>query len=340
MPLVPLDGNNNIPYPDASRWTFRDLLRNGRVVPILSNRAIFDCLFGGYQSFLDSFASYVHYEKNQPYGHVTLVKYHKHQRRAEPMSDQDIKCDFLNYAKNYFHRLACNELRHPASLAAIDPDEAVAQIDNVSASRFANLLGFPRFTGLDGPLRALADQSFKMILTTSPFTFVEDALFKVGKKPRTEVCRWTKELQDTIPTAIDRNYIPTVEEPLVYHLLGLDEYVDSLVLTEDDYLDYLGNLCQGQGNESTDFVPPLVRQAFSYDLIILGFSLESWAFRVIYAGLIKRSPKQKDRGVCEIQLPATENERSLLEDYVRREAKFQVFWGTLEEYIQKELRGV
>jgi hypothetical protein len=178
------------------------------------------------------------------------------------------------------------------------------------------------------------------VLTTSPFTFIEDAFRKAGKVPRTEVCRWTKDLRNSIATTIDDRYQPNAREPLVYHLLGLDRYVDSLVLSEDDYLDYLGNLCQGQGNHAADYVPALVRGALSDDLILLGFRLDSWAFRVLYAGLIKRSGKAADRGVCEIQLPDSEEERAYLQDYIEREAKFQVFWGTLEEYAQRELRGV
>ena len=112
-----------------------------------------------------------------------------------------------------------------------------------------------------------------------------------------------------------------------------------MVLTEDDYLDYLGNLCQGQGNQATDYVPALVRKTFSDDLIVLGFGLDSWAFRVLYAGLIKRSGKAEDRGVCSIQLPDTEEERTLMADYVQREAKFEVFWGSLEDYARQELQG-
>jgi hypothetical protein len=59
---------------------------------------------------------------------------------------------------------------------------------------------------------------------------------------------------------------------------------------------------------------------------------------VLYAGLIKRSGKREDRGVCEVQLPDNPDERSFLEDYIQREAKFRVFWGTIEECAQRELK--
>lgn len=220
-----------------------------------------------------------------------------------------------------------------------DLDEATSQMDDISASDFAKLLGYPRFGDKNDPLMIMANLPFKTILTTSPYTFIEDALRKAGKFPRTEVCRWTKALQDTIPSVIDGAYVPNVSEPLIYHLLGLDQYVDSLVMTEDDFLDYLGNLCEGQGNNVTDFIPALIRKTFSDDLAILGFHLNSWAFRVIYSGLIKRSGKAEDRGVCSIQLPDSEEERSYWEDYVQREAKLQVYWGDLKSYALEELQS-
>ncbi len=326
MPLIQDDDTSTL---DTGRLTFRERLRTGRVVPIVSNRATFDRMLGGYAPFLAGYARYVKFPSplGQPDSLTTLVKYHKHRPRDKPLTDQDLKFDYLNFVKNHLYRQAKAD-----SLDQDTLDAAAAEMDRVSASEFANRLGYPRFTGRDDPLLLLANLPFKTVLTTSPLTFIEDALRRAGKAPRTEVCRWTKDLKDTIPTAIDDRYQPSDREPLVYHLLGLDRYVDSLVLSEDDYLDYLGNLCEKQGDQSADYVPALVRRAFSDDLIVLGFSLDSWAFRVLYAGLIKRSGKAKDRGVCEIQLPDRDVERAYLQDYLEREAKFQVFWGSLEEY--------
>jgi hypothetical protein len=330
MPLIRDDASTDT---NLGELTFRERLRTGRVVPIVSNRAIFDHMLGGYEAFLASYARYVKYPFGKPDHLVSLVKYHKHRPRKKPLIDQALKFDYLNFFKNHLYRLA--------EADGVDQDtlrDAASEIDKVSASEFANRLGYPRFSGQDDPLLLLANLPFKTILTTSPFTFIEDALRRAKKTPRTEVCRWTKDLADTIPTAIEDHYRPSDRQPLVYHLLGLDSYWDSLVLSEDDYLDYLGNLCQSQGYQSADYMPALVRKAFSDDLVLLGFRLDSWAFRVVYSGLIKRSGKPKDRGVCEIQLPNTEEEQAYLEDYVENEAKFQVFWGSLEEYALRELR--
>jgi hypothetical protein len=320
---------------ETDRFPFRELLRTGRVVPIVSNRSIFDRMLGGYDPFLARFAAYIKYPRQlgQPKSLVDLVKYHKHRPREKPLTDPVLKFDYLNYVKSHVYHLAKDDGVDQDTL-----DGAEAQIDRVSVSEFANLLGYPRFAGREDPLLLLANLPFKTVLTTSPFKFIEAAFRKAGKEPRTDVCRWTSDLQKSIDSVIDEAFKLSDKEPLVYHLLGLDDYLDSLVLTEDDYLDFLGNLCQDKGNQSTDYMPALVREAFSNDLIVLGFNLDSWAFRVLYAGLVKRSAKAEDRGVCEIQLPDTEIERAYLEDYIQREAKFKVFWGSLEEYAEMELR--
>jgi hypothetical protein len=332
---VPLIIDEESPLVVNDSLAFRERLRTGRIVPVVSNRAIFDQMLGGYDPFLASYSNYVDYPKklSQPNSLTIPVKYYKHKPRKKSISDQQLKFDYLNYVKNHFYRLAKANGVDEGIL-----EEAAAQIDDVTASEFAHLLGIPSFSGPDDPLLLLANLDFKVVLTTSPFTFIEDAFRAAGKAPHTEVCRWTNELKDSIPTVIDEKFKLDPKEPLVYHLLGLDSYLDSIVLSEDDYLDYLGNLCQGQGDESADYVPALVRKSFSDDLIVLGFKLDSWAFRVLYAGLIKRSGKPEDRGWVGIQLPKTEEERIYLEDYLHREAKFQVFWGTLTEYAQKELR--
>lgn len=120
----------------------------------------------------------------------------------------------------------------------------------------------------------LADLPFKIYLTTSPYTFIEEALRRAGKQPRTEICRWRREL-DSIDSVIDDTYKPSTHEPLIYHLHGLDRYADSLVLTEDDYLEFLVNVVQGQGNNAVDRIHALVRKTLS-DLDVSGRQEICW----------------------------------------------------------------
>jgi hypothetical protein len=193
----------------------------------------------------------------------------------------------------------------------------------------------------------LANLPFKTYLTISVTTFVEDALRKAGKDPITKMCRWRGPIDAPekdlwlIPDA----YQPGRERPLVYHLCGLDAHPQtkvplpgSIALTEDDHLEMLVNLAQDRGKESADRLPALVRGALFDDVVLLGFSLNSWAFRALYYGLIRQNGQEKDRrGVCCVQLPQEEREKQekYLKGYLDREARFDIFWGKLDEYAQE-----
>ncbi len=305
---------------------FIDRIRAGRVVPVISDEACFDLALHGHGAFLAQYAAYAGYPLIDK---ENLVKVAKFFQLQGTLNDEALKADYLNYVKNHIYHLAGS-----AGATADRLAEAEAQVDELTVSAFANLLDYPRLDGgRTDPLLVLANLPIKIYLTTSPYTFIEEALQRAGKQPRTEICRWRREL-DTIDSVIDGAYKPSAHAPLVYHLHGLDRYADSLVLTEDDYLEFLVNVAQGQGNDAIDRIHALIRKALSDDLIILGFSLNSWAFRVLYAGLIKPNSKQEDRGICCLQLNPSPEETRYLEDYMRREAKFDVFWGSLQEYAQ------
>ena len=230
--------------------------------------------------------------------------------------------------------------------------DARAQADSVGVTAFAHLLGYPRFDlPQTYPLQALANLPFKTYLTLSVSTFLEDALRRAGKAPLTKMCRWRgpvdapeKELW-----LIPNDYRPNTQRPLVYHLCGLDAHPQtgaalpsSLALSEDDHLEMLVNLAEGRGKDTADRLPALVRGALFDDVILLGFRLDSWAFRGLYYGLIRQTGQERDRrGVCVVQLLPEERARQekYLQGYLDREARFDIFWGSLEEYALKELRG-
>src|SRR5262249_39822794 len=99
--------------------------------------------------------------------------------------------------------------------------------------------GYPHFDDVpDHPLLLLANLDLPIYLTTSYYTVLEAALTRTGKRSRTEFCRWHQRLE-SLPSGYEGDFQPTRQEPLVYHLYGLDTYPESLVLTEDDSLEFL-----------------------------------------------------------------------------------------------------
>jgi hypothetical protein len=51
---MPLIMDDDTPALDTGRLTFRQRLRTGRAAPIVSNRATWDRLLGGYEPFFDA----------------------------------------------------------------------------------------------------------------------------------------------------------------------------------------------------------------------------------------------------------------------------------------------
>jgi hypothetical protein len=313
--------------------SFLERVKAGRVIPVVSDEAVVNMTLGSYARLVEGYAELAGYPMPD---RDNLTKVAKFRQLREELPDRALKSDYLNWFKSHVFL--------SAEAAGADPDllaEAEAEVDDLTVSAFANRLGYPRLDGgAADPMLVVADLPVRTIITTSPTTFLEDALRRAGKSPRTELCRWHKEL-DGIESAIDAAYRPSAAEPLVYHLHGLDAYPESLVLTEDDHLQFLVNVCQNQGNNAADRVHALVRQALFDDLILLGFGLSSWAFRGLYAGMIKTGGRQEDRGVVALQVVPNKDEKAYLDDYVRREARFDVFWGEIGQYaaeLQEKLR--
>lgn len=315
-------------------------VRAGNALPILSHIALFDLALFGYDAFTHYYADKIGY----PYPNLPdvgqLANYDRYTNRA---SDVDCKEFYLACLKNHIYR--------EAKAAGVDADtlaEVRAQADSVGVSAFANLLGYPRFDQpRSQPLLVLANLPFKTYLTISVTTFIEDALRKAGKDPVTKMCRWRGPIDAPekdlwlIPDA----YRPSPQQPLVYHLCGLDAHPQtraplpgSLALTQEDHLEMLVNLAQDRGKENADRLPALVRGALFDDVVLLGFSLDSWAFRALYYGLIRQTGQEKDRrGVCAVQLSPDERSKQekYLQGYLDREARFDIFWGDLDDYAQE-----
>lgn len=304
--------------------SFLERLKSGRVVPIISGAAIADLTIGGHAQLTNRLSAYLDYRLPDKDRLVEIARFWKVQSK---LHDEDLKAEFLNFVKNFLLWTAQDEGLDEDTLAG-----AIEQLDKTAVTEFAGLLGYPRFTDSpDDLLLQLANLPIKVYLTTTPYRIIEQALERAGKEPLIEICRW-KESLDGIPPSITPHYQPSPQQPLVYHLHGLDRYPDSLVLTEDDHLRFLVNISQGAGNASADRVHGIVRQALFDDLIMLGFHLSDWGFRSLYAGLINAISRPDDRGVCVLQVTDNEVEKQYFEEYLEHEAQFEVFWGKVSEY--------
>ena len=186
--------------------------------------------------------------------------------------------------------------------------------------------------------RVLAAFDLPIYMTTNPDSLLVEALRARGAEPLRELCRWGEQL-DWLESALGPDYQPSAENPLVYHLFGSDEQEDSLILTEDDYFNFLVRTASER-----DRIPNFIREALSStSLMFVGYSLYDWEFRVLLHGLVaSRDTRRKFKHVA-VQLDLSDSVsgdtaavQSFLQQYFL-EADINVYWGTMEQFIA-ELR--
>ncbi len=329
--------------PTARRRGLAGNIENGLAVPLLGGEALFDLVFGSYRKFAAFLAAELAYPLPSTSSLARVLRFYKLSRQEQGYTDSDLRADYLFYVKKYIVELLRSE---GADADRIAEAEQKRDDDTLSVSQLAEECGYPRFAEPDDPLQVLANKPFRAYITTSPFTFVESALIRAGKRPYTAVCLWRPALENALkaePVArFADSYMPSREQPLVYHLFGLDAYADTLVLTEDDHLDFLINVSQYRGDESRDRIHALARDALSRDLLLLGFTLDTLPFRTVFGGLVR--PVDPDNpvksGICCLQLEESDAQRVEFQELLQREAAtyvkggghFEVFWGDLKGY--------
>lgn len=309
--------------------TIVERIRDGRVLPVISNEVSNDLVLGGQKDLVAAYAEHISYPLADKGNLPQMAQYMS--VVGENVTDaQMVKEDYLNFVKSRLYYMAQAEGAAEDLLAEIE-----AQFDDLNFSEFAVRLGYPKFEA-ESPLLVLADLPLPIYLTTSYHTFIEEALRRAGKEPKTELCRWHQGLE-SISSVLNESYQPSKETPLVYHLHGLDTEPGSLVLTEDDYMEFSAAIAQDMGRE-TNPIPRRVRQALAESsLLMLGYNLRNWDFRGLFWGLIKSRPMSHLS--VSLQLVDSQEERNYLQKYLNQ-AKFEVYWGSIQQYAQELREGL
>lgn len=157
----------------------------------------------------------------------------------------------------------------------------------------------PDFMQPDETHRVLADLPLPIYMTTNYDNFMVQALQERKKNPTRELCCWNNLLKEQ-PSIFSCNpsFEPTPAQPLVFHLHGHDGVPESLVLTEDDYLDFLVNT-----SRNLELLPHQIQRALSgSSLMFIGYSLEDWTFRVLFRGLVTATEPALRRISLTVQL--------------------------------------
>jgi hypothetical protein len=191
------------------------------------------------------------------------------------------------------------------------------------------------------PYSVLAMLPVPVYVTTQPSRLLARALTDAGRDPVIESCRWNGDDDDWSESIFEQDpgYRPTPERPLIYHLLGTLDQPESLVLTEDDYFDFLIGVTRNQ-----ELVPSMVRRRLAATaLMFVGFRLDEWDFRVLYRTLMSSEGRNKRREFTHVAVQIDPGEdaaidarraRSYLEEYFQG-SRVSVYWGTTEHFIRE-----
>ncbi len=190
------------------------------------------------------------------------------------------------------------------------------------------------------PHAILARLGLPLFLSTNPDNLLADALTAAGKKPVVALCPRDDGAEGADDDA--RDFQPTSDAPLVYHLFGHLADLDSVILTQDDYFDYLIDVTR-----NNDIIPTTVRaQLANTALLFLGFQLSDWDFRVFFRSIMSQEGRKKRRDYSHVAVQIDpEQDRLVDPDRARRyleryfyDTKISIFWGRAEDFLKELLR--
>ena len=248
--------------------------------------------------------------------------------------DISARTGIFSFLNKFLWNMANNEVHDPALAAGLRN-----RIEAMSFSDLVNTLDYPKFPeGSQDPLRLLARFPLRYYITTSQSDFVERALEAEGKTPRTQICFWSGEM-----TNIRKEHRTITEEfnvdsknPVVYHLYGMEEYPQTLVLSEDDYINFLISI-GADTDTSHPKIPLYLRGAVGESqLILIGFRLSDWDFRILFRLMMNFRTGLSPRGML-IQLQDKENDPNTikyLKSYYGRKS-FDIEWSDADHFIQE-----
>ena len=210
----------------------------------------------------------------------------------------------------------------------------------------------PSFEGdPDGLHSVLALINSNLFLTTNYDDFMRAALIVRGRSAVSDFCRWNPHLFKTFESPFDSGYKPDEFHPLVYHLHGRADVPSSIVVTEDDYLDFTAFIAQDlarskDGKGKKVMLPGYIRTAITDHLLLfVGYSVRDENLRVVLRTLWQTLSPSADQLNIAIQLQGeqqtTTEEIRRIQAYIEKHyeisLRLHIYWGDSGDFA-RELR--
>ena len=317
-------------------------ISKGNVIPIISSSFRIEQIFQDLateseypviEQLIAKWAEHIGYPMREAFNLARVAQYYLVEQNDDPNARTEIV--------NFFKRLLLLMSRtNPEDAELVTRLES--QFRELRFSDIVKELDYPRFSNpADDPLRILARFPLPIYITTGQSNFIERALQAEGKDPCTQICFWSGDIANISKEhRTDPQFKPSVTNPLVYHLYGLEDYPQTIVLSEDDYLNFLIKV-MGDTDTLNPVVPLSVRLALSEaQLLLIGYRLSALDFRVLFRYILNfRKEGFSPRGMV-IQLQRRDkelsNEKTLqyLKSYFGKKT-FDIEWDDAEDFIQR-----
>lgn len=139
-------------------------------------------------------------------------------------------------------------------------------------------------------------------ITANYDDLLSKALRKEGKEPKIGYCCWN-QLNSDNKRNIDSKFEPTENTPLVYHLHGTIEDPGSLVLTKDDYINFLVEISK---DINKIVHHRILRSLASTNFIFNGYNLEDFTYRTLSSNVAASLTDGKN---ISVQIPTWKRNR-------------------------------
>ncbi len=178
------------------------------------------------------------------------------------------------------------------------------------------------------PYKHLARLPLPLYVTTNYDSLMHDALkAQSPRRPRSNVCRWNSLMSNSSSSNGEE---PTVATPIVFHLHGSKEDVESLVLTEDDYVDFLTEMLR-----NPNLLPKTVESAIRKSTVLfIGYRLADWNFRILFQQLANYNVSS----IAVFPPPSTDDpSKDKIQDYLKKyygALRIRIYWATAEAFAR------
>jgi len=217
------------------------------------------------------------------------------------------------------------------------PGDPAAPRELAAAIRAAGWSSLCRSTAETEIHHQLADLGLPLYLTTNFDAFMTLALEDRGRHPRREVLPWRDGAAPHESPHRDLDPPPSPAEPVVLHLFGTGDDPLSMVLSEDDHLDYLSRISR----DHEYVLPTGVSAALARTtLLFLGFHLHELDLKVLLRGLLSHLDSSQWRRLhVAVQVDASADERGASEEVQRYleayfgDSQIDVYWGSTQQFV-------